>query len=126
MSSGLRARTFSSRSIPQAWVLLWFAYQSRRTSNVEGLAIMGKKSSKVKSKRVGADDFVLTPGGWRPKSKTFKLEPGHHVDLQGGTLRVVRTATGAVVADLGPISRGSAASGRPGSPRRKTSAKRKR
>jgi hypothetical protein len=87
---------------------------------------MGNKSSKVKSKRVGADDFVLTPGGWRPKSKTFKLEPGHHVDLQGGTLRVVRTATGEVVADLGPISRGNAVKRHPGSPARKTSSTRKR
>jgi hypothetical protein len=86
---------------------------------------MGNKSSKVKSKRVGADEFVLTPGGWRPRSKTFKLEPGHHVDMKDGTLRVVRTATGEVVADLGPISRGSAAKRLPGGPRRKTSAKRK-
>jgi hypothetical protein len=87
---------------------------------------MGHQSSKVKSKRVGADEFVLTPGGWRPKSKTFKLEPGHHVDLQDGTLRVVRTATGEVVAELGPIGRGSAVKSRPGDPRRHTSAKRKR
>ena len=81
---------------------------------------MGNKSSKVKSKRAGGDELVLTPGGWRLKSKTFKLEPGHHVAVQDGTLRVIRTATGEVVADLGPIRRGNAAKGRPGSSRRRT------
>jgi hypothetical protein len=46
---------------------------------------------------------VLTPGGWRPKSKVFRVEPGHHIDAEGGRLRVIHTATGKVVRDFGEI-----------------------
>jgi hypothetical protein len=78
----------------------------------------GDEVSKVKSKRVGENELVLTPGGWRLKSKTFKLEPGQHVAVQEGKLRVIRTATGEVVADLGPVRKGTAAKGGPRGPNR--------
>jgi hypothetical protein len=87
---------------------------------------MGPEPSRVKSKRVGASEFVLTPGGWRLKSKTFKVEPGHHVTVQDGKLRVIRTATGEVVADLGAVTKGSTTKGGAGGARRRKSAKRKK
>jgi hypothetical protein len=60
---------------------------SRSKSSPKGDAV-----PKVKSRRVGGNELVLTPGGWRLKSKTFKLEPGQHVAVQEGKLRVIRTA----------------------------------
>ena len=70
---------------------------------------MVPKRSREKSKRVGGKDRVLTPGGWRLKSKTFEVQPGQHVAMQGGKLRVIDTATGAVVADLGAVDQKAAA-----------------
>jgi hypothetical protein len=64
---------------------------------------MGISSLKRKGKHTREADFVLTPGGWRPKSKAFKVEPGHHVEVQDGRLKVIHTATGTVVADLGEV-----------------------
>lgn len=51
-----------------------------------------------------AEDMVLTPGGWRPKSKVHYVEPGNHVSGKGGRLSIVHTATGKTVKDLGPIT----------------------
>lgn len=62
---------------------------------------MGNSSSKQKGQSSEKEDLVLTPGGWRPKSKVFKVDPGHHVEVQDGRLKVIHTATGRVVADLG-------------------------
>jgi hypothetical protein len=64
---------------------------------------MGNSSSKQKGQSSEKEDLVLTPGGWRPKSTVFKVEPGQHVEVQDGRLRVIRTATGEVIADLGVI-----------------------
>ncbi len=80
---------------------------------LKGAMRMGKRPSKVKSKRAGGEELVLTPGGWRLKSKTFKVEPGHHVAVQDGSLRVIRTSTGEVVADLGRVAK-TRQGGRPG------------
>jgi hypothetical protein len=77
---------------------------------------MGNSSPKRKGQPDKKEELVLTPGGWRPKSKTFKVEPGHHVEVQDGHLKVIHTATGKVVADLGKIperTAGKAESGRP-------------
>ncbi len=52
------------------------------------------------------DDLVLTPGGWRPRSRTARVEPGQHGVVRDGHLLVVETETGKVVADLGPVGRG--------------------
>lgn len=52
------------------------------------------------------DDLVLTPGGWRPRSKTARVEPGQHGVVRDGHLLVVETETGKVVSDLGPVGRG--------------------
>ena len=46
-------------------------------------------------------DVVLTPGGGRPRSLVHTLEPGHHVSLKDGRVRIIETATGKVVEDLG-------------------------
>ncbi len=52
----------------------------------------------------GEEEWVLTPGGWRPKSKVRHVPPGCHVSAEGGRLRIIRTATGEVVEDLGEVS----------------------
>ena len=46
-------------------------------------------------------DVVLTPGGMRPRKLVHLLEPGQHVSLKGGRIRIIETATGKVVKDLG-------------------------
>jgi hypothetical protein len=46
-------------------------------------------------------DLVLTPGGMRPRSLVHILEHGQHVSLKGGRIRIIETATGRVVKDLG-------------------------
>jgi hypothetical protein len=48
------------------------------------------------------DELVLTPGGWRPRSKVIHLAPGQHISGKGGRLRIIETATGRVIKDLGP------------------------
>jgi hypothetical protein len=77
---------------------------------------MAKKSSKPAPKRLlqplkrpqppvrpltDTSDLVLTPGGLRPRSLVHKLQPGEHVSLKGGRVRIIKTATGEVVKDLG-------------------------
>lgn len=64
---------------------------------------MGNSSSKRKSKHTRETDLVLTPGGWRPKSKVHQIEPGQHIDAGGGRLKIVDTATGKIIKDLGEI-----------------------
>ncbi len=51
------------------------------------------------------EELVLTPGGWRPKSKVHFVPPGHHVSGKGGKLTIVDTATGKILKDLGPIEK---------------------
>jgi len=46
---------------------------------------------------------VLTPGGWRPKSKVREVGPGQHISGAGGRLRIIETTTGKVIEDLGEI-----------------------
>ena len=66
---------------------------------------MPKKSAKPSNPQSGGEELVLTPGGWRPKSKVHFVEPGHHVSGKGGRLAVVNTATGRTVKDLGPLTK---------------------
>jgi hypothetical protein len=80
---------------------------------------MGDSSSKRKGQPTETEDLVLTPGGWRPKSKTFKVEPGHHVEVQDGRLKVIHTATGNVVADLGEVPEQVAEKAEAGRPMKK-------
>ena len=47
------------------------------------------------------EDLVLTPGGPRPRSRVYRLQPGEHVSTKGGRVRIIKTATGEVVKDLG-------------------------
>ncbi len=55
--------------------------------------------------RPGQEELVLTPGGWRPKSKVHRVEHGHHVSGKGGRLQIIETATGKVIKDLGEASK---------------------
>jgi hypothetical protein len=63
---------------------------------------VGKGSRKKKQQE--KDDLVLTPGGWRPKSKVHHVEPGQHIDAEGGRLKIIDTATGKIIEDLGEIA----------------------
>lgn len=54
--------------------------------------------------RSDEEEKVLTPGGWRPKSNVHILQEGQHISGKGGRLRIIETATGKVVKDLGPKS----------------------
>lgn len=49
-------------------------------------------------------DVVLTPGGLRPRSLVHVLQPGEHVSLKDGHVRIIETATGNVVKDLGEVA----------------------
>ena len=57
-----------------------------------------------------AEDNVLTPGGYRPRSLVHKVQPGHKLDAARGRLRTL-TPSGAIAADHGEIPRRPA--GRP-------------
>jgi hypothetical protein len=60
-------------------------------------------SPKEKGKQTEKDELVLTPGGWRPKSKVHHVGPGQHVDVEDGRLKIIDTATGKIIEDLGEI-----------------------
>ena len=49
-------------------------------------------------------DVVMTPGGLRPRSLVHILQPGEHVSVEGGHVRIIETATGNVVKDLGAVA----------------------
>lgn len=49
------------------------------------------------------EDMVLTPGGYRHKSLVHVIEPGHVLDLTGGSVRKL-APSGQVVADYGLIT----------------------
>jgi Hemopexin len=46
-------------------------------------------------------ELTLTPGGARPRSLVYRLQPGEHISTEGGRVRIIKTATGEVVKDLG-------------------------
>ena len=46
-------------------------------------------------------DLVLTPGGMRPRELVHELLEGQHISTKGGRVRIIETATGNVVKDLG-------------------------
>jgi Hemopexin len=50
------------------------------------------------------EEMVLTPGGLRPKSKVHFLEEGQRISGKGGRMRIIETATGREIKDLGPTS----------------------
>jgi hypothetical protein len=49
-------------------------------------------------------ELVVTPGGWRPKSQVHRVEPGQHISGKGRRLKIIETATGKVIKDLGDLS----------------------
>jgi hypothetical protein len=65
---------------------------------------MGKAIMTSNSGRPGGDPLVLTPGGWRPKSKVHFVEPGHHISGKDGRLQKIHTASGKMIADYGAVS----------------------
>jgi hypothetical protein len=87
---------------------------------------MDSDFSKRSSKQSNESELILTPGGWRPRSKVHLLKPGQHVSGKGGKLRVIDTQTGKVVKEVGrllkkkliknPGRRGSLKSKAPGAP----------
>jgi hypothetical protein len=84
---------------------------SKRSHHMPKSPKSGKKNTSPSPRKTSPpsqaekDELVLTPGGWRPKSKVHRLEPGHHVSGKGGRLRVIETATGKVIKDLGEVSK---------------------
>lgn len=62
------------------------------------------------------EELVLTPGGRRPKSKVHQVPPGHHIDGSGGRLKIVHTASGEIIADLGEMSPEEPAPGKKSKP----------
>jgi hypothetical protein len=62
---------------------------------------MAKKLVKPDAHSRGKEELVLTPGGWRSKSKVHFVEPGHHISGEGGRLTIVHTETGKIIKDLG-------------------------
>jgi hypothetical protein len=50
-----------------------------------------------------AEELVITPGGSRPKSAVYLIEPGHSLRMVAGRVQKIHPS-GAVVADLGPIT----------------------
>ena len=49
------------------------------------------------------DAMVLTPGGYRPKSKVHLIEQGHHLSADEGVLRKIHTQSGDVIEEYGPV-----------------------
>jgi hypothetical protein len=51
---------------------------------------MGKAITTSNGGRQGGDPLVMTPGGWRPKSKVHFVEPGHHISGKDGRLQKIQ------------------------------------
>jgi hypothetical protein len=79
------------------------AFMSSVSSKDEPEGEKKKESSEKGTGQNEKEELVLTPGGWRPKSKTHFIEPGYHVREENGRLKKVCTATGEVVEDLGEV-----------------------
>lgn len=62
------------------------------------------KRPKSPARKLNTTDVVITPGGARPRSLAHVLEPGHRVSLKDGHVRIIETATGNEMHDLGPYS----------------------
>lgn len=72
------------------------------------------KATPKGSKTSQKEELVLTPGGWRPKSKVHLVEPGHHISGEGGRLKIIHTESGKTIKDLGILPKApSAKKGKP-------------
>ncbi len=80
---------------------------------------MSNSSPKKQRQPSKKEDLVLTPGGWRSKSKVFKVQPGQHVEVQERRLKVIHTETGEIVADLGVVGKEDAETVQGGRPMKK-------
>lgn len=74
---------------------------------------MAKKFPGPENHETEREEYVLTPGGWRPRSKVHFVGPSHHVSGEGGRLKIIQTETGKEVKDLGEIERPLQKGGRP-------------
>jgi hypothetical protein len=77
---------------------------------------MSDSSARKKRQPDKKEDLVLTPGGWRSKSKVCKVQPGQHAEVQEGRLKVIDTESGKVIADLGVVGKEDAGAARGGRP----------
>jgi hypothetical protein len=75
--------------------------QPPRKSSKSNAANRSAQRPKRPVRPLDTTDLVLTPGGLRPRSLVHRLEPGQHVSTKGGRVRIIETATGRVVKDLG-------------------------
>src|SRR5580658_9578342 len=57
---------------------------------------------KTKKETKMAEEYVLTPGGFRPKSLVHAVEAGHVVHVEEGRIRTL-DSHGKLVADHGPM-----------------------
>jgi hypothetical protein len=64
---------------------------------------MDKITSKTEPDKNEKNELVLTPGGWRPKSKVHLVELGHHISVEDGNLKIIHTETGKLIKDFGKI-----------------------
>ena len=62
------------------------------------------KSANEPAKPQNDDEMVLTPGGWRQRSQVHFIEKGHQISGKEGKLKIIETATGKEVKDLGEKS----------------------
>jgi len=58
---------------------------------------------KIDNDRNQKGEMVITPGGWRPKSKVHFVDPGHHISGEGDRLKIIHTETGKTIKDLGEL-----------------------
>ena len=80
---------------------------------------MARRPANPSTPQGGGEELVLTPGGWRPKSRVHKVEPGQHVEVRDGRLKVIESATGKIVVDLGVVGKEVAKTARGGGPMQK-------
>lgn len=48
-----------------------------------------------------AEELVLTPGGWRPKSKVHFVAPGQSILQDAGKLKIIQADSGKLILDVG-------------------------
>jgi hypothetical protein len=73
--------------------------QARQTDDETNITQVANTNSNASSHA----DEVLTPGGWRPKSKVAHIESGYHLSGEGNRLRKINDHNGKAVQDFGVL-----------------------
>ena len=73
-----------------------------RTAGGNGARVMGVSGPAAERTTPVATTLVATPGGYRDKKLIHHIEPGHRLDLGGGTVRKLHPE-GNEVADFGAV-----------------------